>query len=444
MSEEPVRGFSARDVALLGVVGAGAALFAEGFRAALHGLYRALHRATVIELIERLPFAGRVALVALGCLLGAALAAAASKRGRGGVPVIAEAISFSGRALSLRAAGWRALGALVAMASGAAIGREGPIIQFGAALGLRVGSLARLADVRRRELIAAGTAAGFAAAYNAPIAGVLFVIEVIAGLPARMTVARVGVATVAGATLAHGLSADRPLYGARTFVFDRSAELLGYAVVGLSAGALGVLFLRTLRRLHARVESSSAPRAARALLGGLAAGLVIAWQPTLAGNGHDGILAQLASAPPAWMLVALLVGKGLATVATVGAGVAGGVFTPSMFMGAALGLLVHRVGSLALPWAVGSPSALAFVGMAAMVAATTHAPLTAAVLIIELSRSSALTLPLLLATGLASLVARRFDAENIYALEAAAPIAPPESDPSPSDYRPDQPATHQP
>ena len=401
---------------MLAFVGAGAALFAEGFRAFLHAVYWLARRESVVDLLSRMPFAARVALVCAGCVAGAALAEVAKRRGEGGVNVISGAVVEGKGALSMRAALVRAFGALLAMGAGASIGREGPLVQFGAAFGQRVGERALDVSVRRRELVAAGTAAGFAAAYNAPIAGVLFVVEVM-GAPARGSIARTGVACVAGAMAAHLVSPDRPLYGARTFALGGGSELLGATVVGLLGGLLGVVFVKLLRKVREVSRAHPDKRVVRALAGGLVAGIVIAVAPRVAGNGYDGILGLLLDANVSTVVLALLAAKLVATLGSVGSGAPGGVFTPSMFLGAALGILVHHAGISVMPSAFGDPGALAFVGMAALVAATTHAPLTATVLVIELSRSYALALPLLLATGLAMLVARRFEEASVYGVE---------------------------
>ncbi|MFO0561343.1 MAG: chloride channel protein, partial [Polyangiales bacterium] len=386
---QPQRGFSLRDVALLAGVGAGTALFAELFRHAGHALYALVHREGAVDFVASLPFAARVALIFTGCVLAAGLARLAARKGSGGVTSIAAAIHEGTRALSLTAALLRSLGALIAMTVGASIGREGPMIQFGASVGQRIGARSGVADVRAREFIAAGTAAGFAAAYNAPIAGALFVIEVMPKLPVRLTAARAGVATVASAVVAHALSSSRPLYGSRLLEFDKSAHLIGYGALGLASGLAGVLLMRALRGTRARIGKSPLPRWLLMLIAALIAAVVIASAPVTAGNGYDGIIQQL-GAPPAIagaLLWAAL--KLVGTVASVSSGAPGGVFTPSMFLGASLAIAMQRALEIMSPSIVGSATSMAFVGMASLVAATTHAPLTAAVLAIELSGSTA-------------------------------------------------------
>jgi CIC family chloride channel protein len=207
----PQRGFSLRDLALLAMVGAGAAAFAELFRHASHALYHRVGCTGTVEFVTRWPSFARVALISVGCLIAALLATLASRLGSGGVTTIAKAIHEGTRPLSITAALLRSRGALIAMTLGASIGREGPLIQFGASLGQRIGTRSGVTDVRVREFIAARTAAGFAAAYNAPIAGALFVIEVMPKLPGRLTAARAGVATVVSAVVAHALSSSSSL-----------------------------------------------------------------------------------------------------------------------------------------------------------------------------------------------------------------------------------------
>lgn len=413
------RGISLADLLRVAAVGVGAALFAELFRVGTHAVHRLFGSEGTVRSISSLPWAGRAALVAIACVSGAWLARRASQRGSASVTKIAEIVAEGSQPLSIRGALLRALGAFVAMTAGGSIGREGPIIQFGASWGLRVGKHAH--EIRARELVAAGTAAGFAAAYNAPIAGTLFVIELMPKLPARLTVARLGVATVAGAVTAHAISADRPLYGAHALGFDHTQQLVGFALLGLAAGVVGAAFMKAIRSTRAWIASrSNASPWLVSVSFGLIAGVVIASAPTTAGNGYDGITAALQAPPSVALALALLLLKAVATLATTSSGAPGGVFTPSMFLGAMAGLALHRAVYGALPAIVGSSASMAFVGMASMVAATTHAPLTAAVLAIELSGSARLTLPLLLAVGLSSLVARRLDEDNIYEIESTA------------------------
>jgi CIC family chloride channel protein len=416
----PARGFSARDVAALAAVGIGAALFAEGFRFTLHTGYVLAGEPRITALIAGLPWFLRLALVLTGCVGGAQLGQWAKRRGPGGVTAIAGAVAGSdevGEGLSVRAALLRSAGALMAMGAGASIGREGPIIQFGAALGRRFGQRALALGVRRRELVAAGTAAGFAAAYNAPIAGVLFVIEAVGGAPARGTVARIAVACVAGAAVSHLLAPDVPLYGARAFDLPGPKLLAVAALVGALSGLTGVALVRALRGLRGLTARFGDAWLPRALAFGLIAGSVIAAVPRAAGNGYDGIVGLLDAPEPASVLLVLLVAKVVATVSAVGSGAPGGVFTPTMFVGAALGLLVSHGARTLSPALALDPTALALIGMSATIAATTQAPLTAVVLAIELSRSHALALPLLLAAGLAMLVARRLEESSVYSIE---------------------------
>lgn len=415
----PQRGISLADLARVAAVGVGAALFAEAFRAASRLVYGLFGRDGTLRWITALSWPVRVASIAVACVLGAWLARLASQRGSASVTKIAEIVAEGSQPLSIRGALLRALGAFAAMTAGGSIGREGPIIQFGASWGLRVGKHAH--EIRARELVAAGTAAGFAAAYNAPIAGTLFVIELMPRLPARLTVARLGVATVAGAVTAHAISRDLPLYGAHALGFDRTPQLVAFAVVGLVCGAIGAAFMKSVRATRAQVAARAGSRPwIVSVLFGLVAGCVIASAPITAGNGYDGITSALESRPAIAVAAGWLLLKAVATIATVSSGAPGGVFTPSMFLGAMAGLALQRAFVHLAPGLAPSHTSMAFVGMASMIAATTHAPLTAAVLAIELSGSAGLTLPLLLAVGLSSLVARRLDEDNIYEIEREA------------------------
>lgn len=395
-------------VAIVALVAAGAAL---GFRELLHVVY--LH-----VLGDRDVSRGAAALPWWLCLLmpavGGAVAAGLAQLGRSGnagVGGVMEAVLLGRGRISLRASAVRVVACFIAVASAGSIGREGPIIQLGAGVGDALGRRVRMVDFQRRMLIAAGTAAGFAAAYGTPLAGVLFVVEVVTiSAATRMVVPVAIAAVVAGLVVRSG-----PLYGARAFVWGERVELLAFAGLGVVAAVAGVAFM-TLLRLAARgFARIPGPVALRAGLGGAIAGAIMIGAPGVAGNGYEAIRGLLDVDTLASAVAVLLVAKVFATAASVGSGTPGGVFTPALLVGASMGRLVAL--GLAAAGAHVDPGAYAVVGMAAACAATTHAPLMASVMLLELTDDSSLIAPLLLASIVATVTARLVHPDSLYTEE---------------------------
>lgn len=406
-------------MALLGVA-LGAAGFAIVFRHAVAWVFlRGYGAPDVLTAFRQLPWYLRVALPTLGGgaagLLGALTA---NLRGARGVGEVMEAVALGKGRISLRLTSLKAAGSWLAIVSGGSVGREGPLIQFGGALGGALGRLFRLRERQLRALIAAGAAAGFAAAYNTPIAAVLFVVEVVTGLIALDLLLPVIIATPIATGLTRLAIGGGPIYGQRSFSMNSNAELALYAGLGLLAGVVGPVFMWLLGRGELFFARISPNRTLRAALGGALVGaLAIPW-PEVTGNGFEAINLILGQELSLRLVVLLLFAKAIATVASVSSGSPGGVFTPSLLLGAALGgavgHLVHHFGPVSNAGAV---AAYALVGMAAMIASTTHAPLMATVLVFELSGDYAIVLPLLTACAIATVLSREVHPESIYTEE---------------------------
>ena len=330
-----------------------------------------------------------------------------------------EAVALGKGQISLRLTLLKALGSWLAIVSGGSVGREGPLIQFGGGLGGTLGRLFRLRERQIRALIAAGAGAGFAAAYNTPIAAVLFVVEVVTGVIALDLVLPVIIAVPIATALTRLAIGGGPIYGQRIFSMNSNAELALYAGLGLLVGdrRAAVHGAAPARGSAVRQADSAASgaRGARRCFGGcdrhrLAAG----HRQRLRGDQSD-----LGSAARASLvLVVLFFAKALATTASVSSGSPGGVFTPSLLLGAALGGVIgHGVARFGPASSSGAVAAYALVGMAAMIAATTHAPLMATVLVFELSGDYAIVLPLLTACAIATVLSRRVHRESIYTEE---------------------------
>ncbi len=414
---EPRWGERAVFAAAIVVVGALGAAFAITFRLGLRGGFIALLGGEdVLVAFAHLPIAMRVMLPALGGLAAGIVSDLASRRPGYGVGEVLEAVTVGRGQLSLSACLWKSAASYLALVTGGSLGREGSIVQFGAGVGALVGGRMGVTATHARALIAVGTGAGFAAAYNTPIAAVLFVVEVVLGVATLDVVLPVVVGAVVATGLTRAVLGGGPIYGVRAFAVASPWELLAYLALGLAAGGLGPVFLEALARAERFFQTTTTSRPGRGALGGLGVGL-LAWKlPEVTGNGFEAIHLILDARVAVGTLALLLLGKGLATASSVGSGSPGGVFTPALFLGAALGGLVGH-GAHALPGVFGAgvvPEGYALVGMAALTAATTHAPVMACVLVFELSGDYAIALPLLLTTAVATSVARHLRASSVY------------------------------
>lgn len=401
-----------RFFAALVFIAVGAAAFAIGFRSALGVVYRhVLGGRDVMEAITHASWYVRLFLPALGGLLAGIVA----RKGQGFGEVMEAAVL--GRVhLSMRATARKALGSWFAIAGGGSIGREGPLIQFGGALGYFVSDRIKVSDEQKRILVAAGIAAGFTAAYNTPLAAILFVVEVVTGMVTIDSMIYVLIATAISTAIARGVVGGGPIYGERGFVIESNWELLSYAALGLVAGLTAYGFQRLLAAGEWLAAREWLPQPWRAAVGGLGVGAMAIALPQVVGNGYEPLNRLLDGEYALGLIAVLLFAKAVATTSSVASGSPGGVFTPSLFIGGAVGA-VWGAGCahvFHLPAAHGS---YALVGMAATTAAMTHAPLMASLLVFELSGDYGIVLPLALATAGATWIARALKADSVYATE---------------------------
>jgi chloride channel protein, CIC family len=393
-----------------------AAGFAIAFRGALAAVDRLLGGSGSVAMIEAVPAWERIVLPAVGGLLvGLILLVAARVREGAGVGFVMEAIVLGRVRVPLTRSVLQAVASWLAIASGNSLGREGPLIQFGAAAGEAARRVFHLDNITARIVLATGVAAGFASAYNAPVAAVLFVVEIVTGVVVLEAIVPMVIAVVIATLATRYAVGGGPLYGERAFQLGSPAELLAVAGLGLVAAPIGVGFLRLLglaSRLLRRL-----PLPWRPAVGGLSCGAILVVLPLVAGNGFEPLDALLDGKLAVGMVALLLLAKPIGTALAVGSGNPGGAFTPTLLIGGCTGALYAWGLHAVFGGAIGSPPTYALIGLAAAMAATTHAPLTGTVLACELSGDYALMLPLLVATALAAAWARRLYVDSVYTAE---------------------------
>lgn len=319
-----------------------------------------------------------------------------------------EAVAVGDGWISVRHSLVKASSSLVTVASGGSIGREGAMVQLAAMVASAMGRISRFPRDRLRLLVAAGAAAGLASAYNAPIAATLFVAEIVLGSIALEHIGPLIIAAVIANTTVHEILGYAPVYQIPAFSLVSDWELALYLVLGILAGHLAPVFLSLLEPSHQLFGRLPMPLAGRMALGGLVVGAISVYEPQVWGNGYSVVNAVLQD-PWAWQaLLTVLVLKMIATAATHGSGAVGGAFTPTIFVGAMLGALFGTLVHGLLPDGTASPSAYAVVGMGAMLAGTTHAPLMSILMVFELTMDYDIVLPLMLAVITAHYTARRY------------------------------------
>ncbi len=411
-SNEPA--FAVLSAIVLGVLGGyGAIAFREVIRLVHLGFFAS--DSYTLDLLASLPWWRRLLQPALGGLLVGLIVWRLAPEVRGsGIPEVMEAVARRGGAIRPRVVLAKAVAAALTIGSGGSAGREGPIVHVGSALGSSLGQWLHLDPGRLRTFVACGAAAGIAATFNAPIAGALFAMEVVLG---DLTVARLSpivISSVVATVISRHHLGDFPAFAVRPYELVSSRELVLYAGLGVLAGFLGVLFTRILYGTTELFEASPLPPWIRPALGGTGVGLLaLAW-PHVYGVGYETINATLTAGLPAALLLALVGAKLLATALTLGSGGSGGVFAPSLFLGASLGgawgTLVHQ----SFPTITAGPGAYALVGMGAVVAATTHAPITAILIIFELTNDYRIIPPLMLACVIGVLLSGLLHRESVY------------------------------
>jgi chloride channel protein, CIC family len=309
----------------------------------------------------------------------------------------------------------KTLAAAIVIGTGGSVGVEGPVVVAGAAAGSRIGRWLRASPNRLRTLVGCGASAGISAAFNAPITGVVFGIEKILGTTGSMALGPFVVASILAATVGRWAFGNHPVL-AMPAVFSVSSpwELLLYVGLGLLTGVVSVVYSRGVWKAQDWFATLKKKWVQVALGTLIVGGLNVIFRTDLLGHGHESLNLGIVAARTGWFLLALSAAKLIATATTFGAGGVGGVFTPALFIGATLGG-AYGVGAGALfPSAHLAPGALALVGMAGLVAGATHAPLTAIMMVFEMTGDYGLILPLMLTAVLAYIVARRLHPENIY------------------------------
>ena len=366
-----------------------------------------------------LPWLGRwFVLLApvVGGLIYGPLVHTFAREARGhGVPEVMAAVAERGGRIRPQVAVVKALASALCIGSGGSVGREGPIVQVGSALGSTVGRVLRVPEARLRMLVACGAAGGIAATFNAPLAGVFFALELILRDFTVEAFGPVVLASVTASVVGRAAFGSTAFLVLPAFTVRSPVEYAVFAALGLLAGVVGVVFIRVLYGVEDVCDRLwRGPEWLRPAVGGLLLGALLLAMPQLYGVGYPVLERAVGGGYLVGFLALLLVGKMLATSLTIGIGGSGGVFAPSLFLGAMLGSAVGQVAAHVAPHSIGPVGAYGLVGMGAVFAGAARAPITAVVILFELTGEYTIILPLMAAIVLATLVSRVLSRDTIY------------------------------
>ncbi len=332
-----------------------------------------------------------------------------------GVPQTEAAFKLHGGVIEPRVPFGKFLTGVLCIGSGHSMGREGPSVQIGAGIASAVGQWLSLSPARVKELVPVGAAAALAAAFNTPVAAVIFALEEIIGDLNAPLIGSTVIASVTSVMVERSILGNEPLFRVPAYHLVHPAELAGYAILGVVGGLVSLAFCKSLLGLRAAFARLPArTKIIQPALGGICIGLILLAAPQVMGVGYEYVDDALNGGMAFRLLAFLCLAKLVATVISYASGNAGGIFAPSLYIGAmaggAVGSLVHQFA----PSATADPGAYALVGMGTLFAGIIRAPMTSVVMIFEITQDYQILVPLMLANMLSFVISRRYQSVPVY------------------------------
>lgn len=413
------------------VVGIGSGFGAVGFRK-LIDLFTWLFFSALGPHLQSLLGGGRIYLLilpALGALIFSPLIRFFAPEARGhGVPEVMVAVALQGGRMRPAVVVVKAVASALNIGSGGSVGREGPIVQIGSALGSSIGQYLHMPEARIKNLVAAGAAGGIAATFNAPFAGVFFALEVIVGEFNVRNFATIGISAVTADVIGQAFFGIHASIAAPIYIPRSPLELPLFVVLGCLAGLVGILFMRVLYWSEDLFDDLRVPVPflTKPVIGGLILGAIAIVIPrghntvpsAIMAVGYPTMTAALYGHIGFMLMLVFLFGKLIAVSITIGSGGSGGVFSPSLYLGAMLGGtfggILHRLLPALVPT---DPLGFILVGMASVFAAAAQAPITSITILFEMTNDYQVVLPLMLGVATATLIGRALSGETIYTLK---------------------------
>ncbi len=339
--------------------------------------------------------------------------------GSHGVPEVIYSISKRGAFLKLRTGFSRLIGCLLTISSGGSAGPEAPIVASGASIGSNIGRLLKLKKKQRAVIVGCGAAGAIASIFNAPVAGMVFTLEVILGEWSVVNVIPIAIASVTGTIISRSLHGNQIPF--KSQIFEISAlEIVSVIGLALLTAFISIIFLRLLRSVAAMARKSIKPLWLRAGAGGFFVGIMALFLPVVSGEGYDNIQAVINSQFEAslWFIAALILAKIAATCFTVGTGGIGGIFAPCLVIGCFTGLFYSEVINTIFPTVFNADTSFyVLLGMAGVLSSVLQAPLTGIFLIVEITGTYQLLIAVVLIAVLSATLSRYFEPFSIYLYE---------------------------
>jgi len=374
----------------------------------------------LLELVRSTPWYYRISIPALGGLVVGSLVYLLAREAKGhGVPEVMEAVTLRSGMIRKRVVFVKSLVSAICIGTGGSVGREGPIVQIGSAIGSSIGQVLKISAERTRTLVGCGAAAGIAATFNAPIAGSMFALEIILGDFGLATFSPIVISSVAATAVSRHFLGDFPAFIVPAYELISAWEFPLYVILGFFCALVAVTFTTLLYRAEDIFDNLRIPEYLNAVIGGLMLGIMGLLLPHVLGVGYPAIDLCLMQKLSWWVMFLLVVFKILSTSITIGSGGSGGIFAPSLFVGAmaggCFGTVVHHI----FPGVTASPGAYSIVGMGAVVSGTTHGPLSAILILFEMTGDYKIILPLMVACIIGSLASGQLLKDSIYTLKLA-------------------------
>jgi chloride channel protein, CIC family len=352
-----------------------------------------------------------------GIIVGLLVYFFASETKGHGVPEVMLAVAKGGSKIRPRVAAMKALVSSICIGSGGSVGREGPIVQISSALGSSLGQLFKLSEDKTRILIACGAAGGIAATFNAPIAGIFFALEVILQEYGTRYFSSVVLSAVTATVISRTFLGSNPAFITPSYSLVNNWEILCYFVLGFIAAFISWVFIKVLYNSEDIFDAIKLPSYIKPAIGGLILGLIGLKFPQIFGVGYNSIEMTLNGNLAPFLVLGLVGLKIIATSFTLGSGGSGGVFAPSLFIGAMLGSSFGFLINYLFPSMSISPGAYALVGMGAVFAGAAQAPITAIMILFEMTGDYKIILPLMISCVIATLVVKKLSKDSIYTLK---------------------------
>ena len=402
---------------LIGIIGGyGAIVFRYAISLVKKVFFGSWH--SNLEYIHSLPWYVVLLVPAAGGLIVGPIIYFFAREAKGpGVTEVMEAIVLKGGAIRPRVVFAKIFASAVSIGTGGSVGREGPIVQIGSAAGSVLGQFIKVRGSQLRTLVACGAAAGIAGTFNAPIAGAIFSLEILLGDFAVSQFSPIVIASVTSTVISRHYLGDYPAFIVPKYELVSIYEFIPYSILGVLAAVVAVGFINILYKSEDLFGKINIPEWIKPAIGGLVIGALGIFYPQIFGVGYETMDLALAGKLTWSFLLMLILLKVFATSVTIGSGGSGGIFAPSLFLGASLGGFVGTLSNMWFPGTIGSPGAYALVGMGAVAAATMHAPISTILMLFELTNDYRIILPLMTSIILSVVIKMRLKKESIYSLK---------------------------